>query len=120
MFPVLPIPRIALSALAFVADVSGALPANGRVMTASSTRFSYEPSPNATLAGLSIGETVIEPGTYNFNQLEAIAPGKFFDNGGSITVAPVPEPSAAALALVACHGAAGVHLHRRNKGLREV
>lgn len=38
----------------------------------------------------------------------AIAPGKFFDNGGSITVAPVPEPSAAALALVACLGAAGV------------
>lgn len=94
--------------------------ANVQIMTDSSLQFFYELNQNVTFAGLTIGETVLGAGTYTYAQLEAIAPGKFFDNGGSITVAPVPEPSAAALALVACLGAAGVHLHRRNKGLRGV
>ncbi len=66
-----------------------------QIMPDSSNQFFYELNSNVTFAGFSIGEMVLGPGTYTFSQLDAIAPGKFFDNGGSITVAPVPEPSAA-------------------------
>jgi hypothetical protein len=82
----------------------------------SSAFFFYELSSNVTFAGLTIGETVLAPGTYNYAALEAYAPGKFVDLGGSITVAAIPEPSTVGLALVA--GLGGLILYRRSKGLR--
>ncbi len=65
----------------------------------SSPFFVYELSSNVTFAGLTIGNTVLAPGTYNFPQLETYAPGKFLDLGGSITVAAIPEPSTVGLVL---------------------
>jgi hypothetical protein len=83
----------------------------------SSAFFFYELTSNVTFAGLTIGNTVLAPGTYNGAALEAYAPGKFLDSGGSITVAAVPEPSTTALMLVTGLAAAIV-VHRRNKSLR--
>lgn len=79
MFPVFFIPRIAFSATALSAAVP-VPPLHAEDVFQSAT---------VPLAGLTIDEKVLEPDRYNFAQLGAIAPGKFFDNGGSITVAPV-------------------------------
>lgn len=83
----------------------------------SSAFFFYELTSNVTFAGLTIGNTVLAPGTYNGAALEAYAPGKFLDFGGTITVAAIPEPSTSALMLVTGLAASFV-IYRRNKGLR--
>ena len=50
-----------------------------------------------TVAGLTIGSNVIGPGTYDAGALNALGDGGNFTGAGSLTIAPVPEPSTLAM-----------------------
>lgn len=61
------------------------------------TNFNFNLNSNLTFGSVIIGATTLTPGTYDYTALNAMAPGKFTDGLGSITV--IPEPSTYALAL---------------------
>lgn len=61
-----------------------------------------------TFGSAIVGGVFLDPGTYTYADLESLAPGSFFDNGGTITV--VPEPSGIGLCVVAL---GGLFLYRR-------
>lgn len=67
-------------------------------LATTSTNFRYNLIRDTTFGSLIVGATTLGAGTYSFADLNAIAPGSFLDNGGSITV--VPEPSAYAAGVI--------------------
>ena len=64
-------------------------------LATNSTSFSFDLNSNITFGSVIVGGVALDAGVYDFDDLSALAPGKFVDNSGSITV--VPEPSAALL-----------------------
>lgn len=61
-------------------------------LATASTRFLFNLNSDLNFGSVIIGTSTLGVGTYTFDDLNTIAPGKFINNSGSITV--VPEPSA--------------------------
>lgn len=57
-------------------------------LATSSPRFHFNLNGALTFRSVVVGDTLLAPGTYTYANLDAIAPGKFINNGGSITVLP--------------------------------
>lgn len=63
----------------------------------SSANFHYNLQTNQSFASLIVDGTTLGAGTYDAAYLNGLAPNKFTDGGGSITVAAIPEPGVTAL-----------------------
>lgn len=98
----------ATSAFSFAAASAPAATLN---LATASTRFLFDLDSELTFGTVIVGDTTLTPGTYEFADLETIAPGKFIDGAGSITV--IPEPSTAMLSGLLMVGAAA---RRARKG----
>ncbi len=66
----------------------------------------YELVNNVTVTSLTLGTESIDPGPYTFDDFTKEQQVFFKDSGGTITVTPVPEPSACMLCLMSLAGLA--------------
>lgn len=79
------------------------------------TNFNFNLNSNLTFGSVIIGGTTLTPGVYDYATLNGLAPGKFTDGAGSLTV--IPEPSTYALVLCGLSVAALVARRRRSASM---
>lgn len=83
-------------------SIANSAPLAALNLATGSTNFSFNLNSAISFRSVTVNGTVLNPGTYDFNALDTLAPGKFVNNSGSLTV--IPEPSAALLGGLAMAG----------------
>lgn len=80
--------------------------------------FLFDLNSELVFGSVIVAGTVLDPGVYTYADLDFLAPGKFIQNFGTITVLPSPVPEPSAMALVAFAGLVSVVGCRRMRRAR--
>lgn len=97
-------------ALGSAFSITSSAPLATLELAVDSPNFMFDLSSDITFGSVIVGSTILDAGTYSVEDLDLLAPGRFFGEG-SITV--VPEPSSFALLGVAL--AAGIAVSRKRR-----
>ncbi|MDB6076479.1 MAG: hypothetical protein JWO82_226 [Akkermansiaceae bacterium] len=83
-------------------SIANSAPLAALNLATGSANFSFNLNNALSFRAVTVNGTVLNPGTYDFAALDTLAPGKFVNNSGTLTV--IPEPSAVLLGGLAMLG----------------
>jgi hypothetical protein len=83
-------------------SIANSAPLAALDLATGSANFRFNLNSDISFRAVTVNGTALDPGTYDFSDLDILAPGKFVNNSGSLTV--IPEPSSALLGGLAMAG----------------